>query len=242
MQVKSYNRDDLWSTGILTKDVIQISKNIEAIKQNQLEQILKKLGDIAGCPIPDIVAKRVGQKNAFKYLFSLVEDYNIIRDYLIKKNISWSNQWGKQEKRREDQPASEYSTRIPKGIIDSNTIRGPGKYHEFSITRLLWALKFDSEIQFKTAELYQIIDQSNSVIDFHVNIIILAATKLNFSNNANIAVATLVLGIAHEGYLKQNNCFYEIRITLKLLAKKAKAESWYHPIENQVNTVVSQIQ
>ena len=102
-----YNQVDIWSSGVLTKDVEDCILNLDQLNKDELTCVLKKIGDISGCPIPDLVAKRMGTKQAIKYLCSLVCDYNLIKDLLDKNNVPWKAVWGKQESRKPNEPAGE---------------------------------------------------------------------------------------------------------------------------------------
>ncbi len=228
-----YNQVDIWSSGVLTKDVEDCILNLDQLNKDELTCVLKKIGDISGCPIPDLVAKRMGTKQAIKYLCSLVCDYNLIKDLLDKNNVPWKAVWGKQESRKPNEPAGEYSSRIPNQIIEKKIVRGPGKYHEFSITRLLWFDKCNKNL-IQKQQLNDLILKSESIVDFHVRFVIMFADLYKEIDNLT---EILMLGVAHEGFFKQNNCFLEVKDTLNKIKNRAESENWFLILENDVNQV-----
>lgn len=248
IKIEDYDRDFLWSSGIIAPDVGVL---IEAAKENfwqaQIEKPeiikgLKKIGDIAGCPIPDLVAERDSSAAAIIYLVSLVEDYNFIKNFLIQENIAWKNEWGEEEIKNAEEPYGEFASRIPPGIRERKIVRGPGNYSEFSITRLSWIdrTERDLDVQIGKNMLKDLIFSAKSIEDLQVNLIKeMADRRLNAGREMDRLVDKISKGICHEGFFKQNNPYKKVKSVLELLEASCRDKSWFMPLKNEVMWVLS---
>jgi predicted enzyme related to lactoylglutathione lyase len=245
--IDDYSRSDLWSTGRITTDIQIISKffrnNLWADNYDAklIVQALKKVGDICGCPIPDKVALREGEIGAFNYLFGLSHIYNKIKKCLCDNNPSLYKEWGKSEVRdTKNEPAGEDASRIPQELMNQNILRGPGKYQEFSITRLLWIDYIEKDLAKKVGfnEVIPLLKQAKSIDDLQVDILALVANKRINNENQLSLISNLVKGIAHEGFFKQNNCYKQVERVSKLLKKKYSNEKWLNKLSEEVDRIL----
>ncbi len=217
------NRDKIWSAGIITPSV-----RAAAESGRIHDSLVKEIGDIAGCPIPDIVSSRLGMDKAFRYLFSLATDYNLIKRILEDHNIAWKSEWGKPENRTE--PLGEYGSRIPEKF--RQVVKGPGKYTEFCITRLLWLNK-NSQKRISDSELENLVISSSSPT--HLQVALLTAMAAAGHN-----LEELSEGICHEGFFRQNNCFAEIRHALSVLQASSPSAQWAARLERKAKEILAQ--
>lgn len=220
MKYEKYNRDYIWGSGKLTRDFINISSK-KPDKEGK-KAVIKKLGDIAACPIPDIVMKKRGFDKAFDYFYSLVTNYVKIKNITKEKNPKLFSEWGKIESRK--QRPGKYFERLPEKYRRNKKVLGPGKYHEFLITRLLWMGKnIKPKIEFSGKKLSKIIEQSKSILDLHSNVMIeMIKLRLEKGFKPNEVSNIFIVGIYHEGFTEQNKCFKEMKEQLKDIKNKTK--------------------
>ncbi len=248
IKIIDWNRKDLWSTGILTAD-LEILKNqaIEGFWKNpvpkaELDNGLRKLGDIVGCPIPDNVAKRMGETQAVIYLTSLAEDYLFIKNLLNQSQSSWMKEWGQEEKRPQSEPLGEDGKQIPKAFRKNALVRGPGKYFEFSITRLLWINKSSkfSNTQLNQKQITELIISAKSPLVLQCNLLA-AMADLLFLNKISIEniVTEVSKGICHEGFFKQNNCYSSVKNSRAYLLKKFGDKQWFSELDKETSRILN---
>lgn len=236
MKYEEYKRDCIWGSGKLTRDLINISS--KKLDKEGKKAVIKKLGDITACPIPDIVMKKRGFNKAFDYFYSLADNYVKIKNIMKEKNPKLFSEWGKIESRK--QKPGKYFERLPKKYRRNKKVLGPGKYHEFLITRLLWMGKnIKPKIEFSGKKLSKIIEQSKSILDLHSNIMTeMIKLRLEQEFKPNEVSDTLIVGVYHEGFTEQNNCFKEIKEQLKNIKNKTKN---LEEIRNVINLIEKNI-
>lgn len=229
MDIQQYDRETFWSMGILTDDITSLVKATQKgeVSRDIMSRALKKLGDAVGCPIPDKVAHREGLRKAILYLGSLLHDYTSIKQIVSEFEVPWADEWGREEVKHSS--PGEDSSHLPPSIREKGIVRGPGKYHEFSITRLMWIDKNKAN-HLTVRKLRELVLASGSIIEFHVRILAELATVLTTDE--------LSLGICHEGFFRQNNPYAAVRGTLNLLQQVYGKATWFHPLKREVERVL----
>lgn len=220
MAYEKYSRDDLWGSGKLTTDLLNLDH--KKLNESQKKFKIKKMGDIVACPIPNIVMERRGFKKAYEYFSSLAKNYIKIKNIMEKENPSLLPEWGKLERRKER--PGKYFERLPEKYKTSKKVIGAGKYHEFLITRLLWMRKnLTPTLPFSAKKLTEVIRKSKSVTDLHSRLIT-EMIKIRLKQGFNVEEVSYLLAtsIYHPGFTEQNNCFKEIKAQLRDIKNKVK--------------------
>ncbi len=248
IEIGDWDRDAVWSSGTITPDIEALigaaASSLWGRRANplQVEKGLKKLGDIAGCPIPDRLAARDGYREAILYLASLIQDYNIVRELLVTEDVRWAPEWGKEEKRPRDEPPGEDASRIPEDVGRKNLVRGPGNYHEYSITRLLWTNKNQNDLdqRIDRQELKDLVLHANSVMDLQTRLIAsLAERRLKSGVGMRQIVGDILPGTCHQGFFRQNNPYSRVSEVLKELQRKYENREWFEPLRKEVDRILA---
>jgi len=246
--ITKYIREELWSTGRLTPDLylfIQFAKQggwRQYLLKEQIDLVVKKAGDIAGCPIPDKVAANMGELQALIYLTSLSELYIILKDIFRDTNLNLAGIWGKDEKRDVYiEPWGEDCSRVPTKVRSKDLLRGPGKYQEFSITRLLWIDQQESFLSKKLGlnKMREIIKKVNTLDELQVSLLAEVASVRSPFDSIEKLAEVLSKGIAHEGFFKQNNSYKQVKRVYKLLKEGYEKESWFPPLEEKIISILN---
>ncbi len=233
INIAPWDRSKIWSTGSKSSDmnifIMAASQNFWGYKVDEqtIKLGIRKFADSCGCPIPDKVADKLGASRAAQYFSSLIDDYNLVKRIAIQRKVIWASQWGAVTKRLSGEPAGEDSDGIPDEIIASEILGGPGNYHEFMVTRLLWENKINKHgLLLSQDKLTELIVSSKTLEDFHVNLLLEMGKSAISSVERREAEELLLKGLCHDGYLRQNNNATEIYRMIELVESREPKEEW----------------